>query len=74
MLTIREALDSGIIPENQYAYPGSRRYAVHSVTTGERLGIVVRMFAVQGEFWADTFSNSFQVSGHQPQFELREHR
>ena len=74
MLTIREALDSGEIPANQYAYPDNRRYAVHSVTTGERLGIVVRMFAVQGEFWADTFSNSFQVSGHQPQFELREHR
>jgi hypothetical protein len=70
MLTIREALNSGEIPANQYAYPDNRRYAVHSITTGERLGIVVRLFQVQGEFLADTFGgNTFQVSG---QHELRQ--
>ena len=74
MLTIREALDAGEIPANQYAYPDNRRYAVHSVTTGERLGIVVRLFAVQGEFWADTYANTYEVSGHRPQFELRQDR
>jgi len=74
MLTIRDALETGEIPANQYAYPDNRRYAVHSITTGERLGIVVRMFQVQGEFWADTFANSFQVSGHNPEFEIRENR
>jgi hypothetical protein len=74
MLTIREALDSGEIPANQYAYPDNRQYAVYLVATGERLGIVVRMYKAEGEFWVDTFANSFQVSGHNPEFEIRENR
>ena len=71
MLTIREALDTGTIPANQYAYPDNRRYAVFSLATGERLGIVVRMFSNGGQFCVDTMSHTYRVSGYRPEHEIR---
>ena len=71
MRTIERALETGAIPDGQYAYPGNRRYAVFSLATGERVGIVVRMFSNGGQFHVDTMSHTFRVSGYRPEHEIR---
>lgn len=71
MLTIERALETGEIPDGQYAYAGNWRYAVFSLASGERVGIVVRMFSQGGQFHVDTMSNTFRVSGYRPEHEIR---